>query len=51
MGIVLIGGASTEKQSAEAIGAKAANLARMTALGLPVRLHSCVKYSERRTRI
>ena len=36
MGIVLIGGASTEKQSAETIGAKAANLARMTALGLPV---------------
>jgi pyruvate, orthophosphate dikinase len=36
MSIVLIGGASTEQQSAEAIGAKAANLARMAALGLSV---------------
>jgi pyruvate,orthophosphate dikinase len=36
MRIVLIGGASTEQQSAEAIGAKAANLARMAALGLRV---------------
>jgi pyruvate,orthophosphate dikinase len=36
MGIVVIGGASTEQQPAEVIGAKAANLARMAALGLPV---------------
>jgi pyruvate,orthophosphate dikinase len=36
MGIVLIGGTSTEQQPADAIGAKAANLARMAALGLPV---------------
>jgi pyruvate,orthophosphate dikinase len=36
MSIVLIGGASTEQQPPEAIGAKAANLARMAALGLPV---------------
>src|SRR6516165_1094154 len=36
MSIVLIGGASTEQQPAEVIGAKAANLARMAALGLPV---------------
>jgi pyruvate,orthophosphate dikinase len=36
MSIVLIGGPSTEQRSAEAIGAKAANLARMAALGLPV---------------
>jgi pyruvate,orthophosphate dikinase len=36
VGIVLIGGASTEQQAPEVIGAKAANLARMAALGLPV---------------
>ena len=36
MHIVRIGGASTEPHSADAIGAKAANLARMAALGLPV---------------
>lgn len=36
MDIVRIGGASTEQHSADAIGAKAANLARMAALGLPV---------------
>ncbi len=36
MAIVRIGGVSTELHSAEAIGAKAANLARMAALGLPV---------------
>ena len=36
MHIVRIGGATTEPQSADAIGAKAANLARMAALGLPV---------------
>jgi pyruvate, orthophosphate dikinase len=34
--IVLIGGKTTEQQPAETIGAKAANLARMAALGLPV---------------
>ena len=36
MHIVRIGGVSTELHSADAIGAKAANLARMAALGLPV---------------
>jgi hypothetical protein len=36
MHIVRIGGISTEQQSAETIGAKAANLARMRALGLLV---------------
>jgi pyruvate,orthophosphate dikinase len=36
MPIIRIGGASTELYSAETIGAKAANLARMAALGLPV---------------
>ncbi len=36
MHIVRIGGVSTKPHSAEAIGAKAANLARMAALGLPV---------------
>jgi pyruvate,orthophosphate dikinase len=36
MYIVRIGGVSTEQHSAKAIGAKAANLARMAALGLPV---------------
>ncbi len=36
MDIVRIGGISTEQHSADAIGAKAANLARMAALGLPV---------------
>jgi pyruvate,orthophosphate dikinase len=36
MHIVHIGGVSTEQHSADAIGAKAANLARMAALGLPV---------------
>lgn len=36
MHIVRIGGASTEPHSASTIGAKAANLARMAALGLPV---------------
>ena len=36
MHIVRIGGGSTELHSADAIGAKAANLARMAALGLPV---------------
>lgn len=36
MHIVRIGGVSTEPHSADAIGAKAANLARMAALGLPV---------------
>ena len=36
MHIVLIGDGSTEWHSADAIGAKAANLARMAALGLPV---------------
>jgi pyruvate,orthophosphate dikinase len=36
MQIVRIGGVSTEQHSADAIGAKAANLARMAALGLPV---------------
>ncbi len=36
MQIVCIGGASTEPHSADTIGAKAANLARMAALGLPV---------------
>lgn len=36
MPIVRIGGVSTELHSAEAIGAKAANLARMAALGLSV---------------
>jgi pyruvate, orthophosphate dikinase len=36
MHIVRIGGASREQHSADAIGAKAANLARMAALGLPV---------------
>jgi pyruvate, orthophosphate dikinase len=36
MRIVRIGGISTEQHSAKAIGAKAANLARMAALGLPV---------------
>ena len=36
MQIVRIGGASTEQHSADAVGAKAANLARMAALGLPV---------------
>jgi pyruvate, orthophosphate dikinase len=36
MHIVCIDGASTEPHSADAIGAKAANLARMAALGLPV---------------
>ena len=36
MDIVRIGGVSTELHSADAIGAKAANLARMAALGLPV---------------
>ena len=36
MHIVCIGIGSTQRYSAEAVGAKAANLARMTALGLPV---------------
>ena len=36
MQILRIGGTSTEQRSAEAIGAKAANLAHMAALGLPV---------------
>jgi pyruvate, orthophosphate dikinase len=36
MHIVRIGGVSTELHSADTIGAKAANLARMAALGLPV---------------
>jgi pyruvate,orthophosphate dikinase len=36
MQIVRIGGVSTEQHSADVIGAKAANLARMAALGLPV---------------
>jgi len=36
MDIVRIGGESTELHSADTIGAKAANLARMAALGLPV---------------
>ncbi len=36
MHIVRIGGVSTEPHSADTIGAKAANLARMAALGLPV---------------
>ncbi len=36
MQISRIGGASTEQRSAEAIGAKAANLAHMATLGLPV---------------
>ncbi len=36
MQISRIGGALTEQRSAEAIGAKAANLAHMAALGLPV---------------
>jgi pyruvate,orthophosphate dikinase len=36
MHIVRIGGVSTEPHSADVIGAKAANLARMAALGLPV---------------
>ncbi|WP_291859162.1 PEP/pyruvate-binding domain-containing protein [Bradyrhizobium sp.] len=36
MHIVRIGGGSTEQHSADAVGAKAANLARMAALGLPV---------------
>ena len=36
MHIVRIGGVSTEQHSAEVVGAKAANLARMAALGLPV---------------
>ncbi|MGA7810746.1 PEP/pyruvate-binding domain-containing protein [Bradyrhizobium sp.] len=36
MHIVRIGGASTEQHSADVVGAKAANLARMAALGLPV---------------
>ena len=36
MPIVHIGGVSTEQHSADVIGAKAANLARMAALGLPV---------------
>ncbi len=36
MHIVRIGGGSTEQRSADAIGAKAANLARMAAMGLPV---------------
>jgi pyruvate, orthophosphate dikinase len=36
MHIVRIGGAATEQRSADLIGAKAANLARMAALGLPV---------------
>jgi pyruvate,orthophosphate dikinase len=36
MSIVHIGGVSTEQHSADMIGAKAANLARMAALGLPV---------------
>ena len=36
MHIVRIGDGSTEPHSADAIGAKAANLARMAALGLPV---------------
>jgi len=36
MHIVRIGGEATELRSAEEIGAKAANLARMAALGLPV---------------
>ncbi|MCF8475919.1 MAG: pyruvate, phosphate dikinase, partial [Pseudolabrys sp.] len=36
MQIVQIGGASTKPQLAETVGSKAANLARMAALGLPV---------------
>jgi pyruvate,orthophosphate dikinase len=36
MQIARIGGKTTEQVSAEIIGAKAANLARMAALGLPV---------------
>ncbi|MGJ4945239.1 PEP/pyruvate-binding domain-containing protein [Bradyrhizobium sp. HKCCYLS1011] len=36
MPIVRIGGIATEQHSADIIGAKAANLARMAALGLPV---------------
>ncbi len=36
MDIVRIGGVSTELHSADEVGAKAANLARMAALGLPV---------------
>jgi pyruvate, orthophosphate dikinase len=36
MHIARIGGVSTEQHSADVIGAKAANLARMAALGLPV---------------
>jgi pyruvate,orthophosphate dikinase len=36
MHIVLIGGGSTQLHSADTIGSKAANLARMAALGLPV---------------
>jgi pyruvate,orthophosphate dikinase len=36
MHIIRIGGVSTEPHSADVIGAKAANLARMAALGLPV---------------
>ena len=36
MDIVRIGGVSTQQHSADAVGAKAANLARIAALGLPV---------------
>jgi pyruvate, orthophosphate dikinase len=36
MHIVRIGGVSTERHSADTVGAKAANLARMATLGLPV---------------
>ena len=36
MKIALIGGKSTEQHSADTIGAKAANLAHMAALGLPI---------------
>ncbi|WP_316214540.1 MULTISPECIES: PEP/pyruvate-binding domain-containing protein [unclassified Bradyrhizobium] len=36
MSIVRIGGTATEQRSADIVGAKAANLARMAALGLPV---------------
>ena len=36
MHIVCIGDGSTKRHSAEIVGAKAANLARMAALGLPV---------------
>ena len=43
MQIVRIGDGSNKRHSADAVGAKASNLARMAALGLPVPPASCYR--------